>query len=83
MAKRIIISDPHPRTLALIFEKNKFLKIKKKYKIISAPKKNKKIFYEKNISKAIFFIGQPDLATSLLQKASNLRAVFNVELNIS
>ena len=81
MSKPIIIADPFPRTLDLIFEKKIFLQIKKKYKIISPSNNNKRIFYEKNISKAIFIIGQPNLSRSLLQKASHLRAIFNVESN--
>ena len=81
MSKPIIISDPFPRTLDLIFKKKIFSRIKKQYKIISPPNKNKKSFYEKNINNAIFIIGQPDLPRRLLKRASKLKAIFNVESN--
>ena len=44
MIKPIVISDPYPRTLDLIFTKTKLKELKTKYKIIVAPKKIKKIF---------------------------------------
>ena len=42
MKKQIVISDPFPRTLDLIFTKEKIKELKKKYKIITVPEKNKK-----------------------------------------
>ena len=44
MIKPIVISDPYPRTLDLIFTKTKLKELKTKYKIIVAPKKNKNNF---------------------------------------
>ena len=82
--KPIIICDPYPRTLDLIFSKEKFSKLKKNFKLIMAPtydKKTKIIFYKKNISLATFIIGQPNLPKSLLQQALNLKGIFNVESN--
>ena len=81
MKKHIAILDPFPRTLKLIFSKNKFKKLKSSYKLIYTPKKNKKNFYNKNIHKATFIIGQPDLPKELLIKAKKLKAVINVESN--
>ena len=69
MRKHIAIVDPFPRTLKLIFSKDKFKILKSKYELLYAPKNNKKIFYEENIHKATFIIGQPDLPKSLLIKA--------------
>ena len=81
--KPVILTDPFPRTLELIFSKENFLFLKKNFILIKAPinKKNKKNFYFKNISSADFIIGQPDLSTALLKKASKLKAIFNVESN--
>ena len=60
MKKLIVISDPFPRTLDLIFTKSKLRELKSKYKILTAPKNNKKIFYVKEnksiLSFAIFGI---------------------------
>ncbi|MBC8399349.1 MAG: dehydrogenase, partial [Flavobacteriales bacterium] len=81
MAKLIVISDPYPRTLDLIFTKKKLKELKSKYEIITPPKINKKKFYENNIHKAAFIMGQPDLDMSLLSKAKKLKAVINVESN--
>ena len=82
--KQTIICDPYPRSLDLIFSKEIFKKIKKKYNLIHAPQGDlKKInkFYEDNISLSLFIIGQPKLETNLLKKAKKLKAIFNVESN--
>ena len=81
MEKLIVISDPYPRTLDLIFTKEKLKELKSKYKVITSPKNNKKKFYENNIHKATFIMGQPNLDRLLLSKAKKLKAVINVESN--
>ena len=81
MGKLIVIVDPFPRTLELIFSKDKFKILKSKYELVYAPKNQKKFFYEKNIQKASFIIGQPDLPKNLLIKAKKLKAIINVESN--
>ena len=81
MKKLIVISDPFPRTLDLIFTKKKLKELKTKYTLIVAPSKNKKKFYESNIHKASFIMGQPDLDKKLLSKAIKLKAIVNVESN--
>ena len=42
MTKLIVISDPYPRTLKLIFTTKKLKELKLKYKILTAPKKKPK-----------------------------------------
>ena len=81
MTKLIVISDPYPRTLKLIFTTKKLKELKLKYKILTAPKKNQKKFYEENIQKATFIMGQPNLDKQLLSKAKKLKAIINVESN--
>ncbi len=81
MKKHIVISDPFPRTLNLIFSKKKLKELKSKYKLIIAPKFNKRNFYEKNIHKASFIMGQPNLDKNLLLKATKLKCIINVESN--
>ena len=78
--KKIII-DPFPRKMDLIFSKEKLKKLKKKFQLIYVSKRDKDLFYEQNISKADFIIGQPYLPISILKKAKNLKAIFNVESN--
>jgi len=81
MKKPIVISDPFPRTLDLIFTKKKLKELKTKYKVLIAPNKNKKKFYEDHIEKVTFIMGQPDLDKNLLSKAKKLKAIINVESN--
>ena len=81
MSKPIVISDPFPRTLDLIFTKKKLIELKKKYKILIAPDKKKRQFYENYIDKATFIMVQPDLDKKILSKAKKLKAIINVESN--
>ena len=81
MKKSIVILDPFPRTLDLMFSKKKIKILKSKYQTITAPKKNKKNFYKKNIHRATFIMGQPDLNKKHLIKATKLKAIINVESN--
>ena len=78
---KTIIVDPFPREMGLIFKPNKIKLLKKNFKIINAPSKNKLKFYKQHISTADFIIGQPDLPKSILTLASKLKAIFNVESN--
>ena len=81
MPKLIVISDPYPRTIDLIFTKKKLKELKSRYKVITAPKTNKAEFYKKNIYKATFIMGQPSLDKKILSKAKKLKAIINVESN--
>ena len=81
MPKSIVITDPFPRTLELIFTKKKLRELKSKYKVLTVSKKNPKLFYENNIHKATFIMGQPNLDKKLLSKAKKLKAIINVESN--
>ena len=81
MPKLIVISDPFPRTLDLIFTKKKLRELKTKYKVLTVPKNNSYKFYEKNIHNATFIMGQPNLDKKLLLKAEKLKAIINVESN--
>ena len=69
-----ILVDPYPREMKLIFTPKKLQLLKKNYQLINVPNRNKQNFYEKNIDKADFIIGQPDLPSSLLVKAKKLNA---------
>ena len=79
----IILTDPFPRTLNLIFTNYNLQFLQSNFNLIAAPQspENKKKFYENHISSASFIIGQPNLPTFLLKKATKLKAIFNVESN--
>ena len=81
MPKLIVISDPFPRTLDLIFTKKKLRELKTKYRVLTVSKNNPYKFYEKNIHNATFIMGQPNLDKKLLLKAKKLKAIINVESN--
>ncbi len=79
--KPIILVDPFPRTMELIFTKDKLKYLKSNYKLIERTNTSEENFYNKNIPNAKFIIGQPTLKLSTLKKAKKLKAIFNVESN--
>ena len=79
--KPIILVDPHPRTMELIFSKINLKYLKNNFALLKAPKINKKEFYNKYLPEADYIIGQPDLSTKLISKEKKLKAIFNVESN--
>ncbi len=79
--KPTILVDPFPRTLELIFTKDKLAYLKSNYNLIKRDKITEENFYNKNIDNAKFIIGQPTLKLSILKKAKKLKAIFNVESN--
>ena len=71
--KPTILVDPFPRTMELIFTKDKLKYLKSNYKLIERSNKSEENFYNKHIHNAKFIIGQPTLKLSTLKKrAQNL-----------
>ena len=79
--KPIILIDPFPRTMDILFSKENFKYLNTNFKLLNAPKKNKITFYKKNLPNAQYIFGQPDLPTALLKTQTKLKAIFNVESN--
>ena len=79
--KPILITDPFPRTMELIFSKFQLKYLSNNFTIVKAPTKNKDKFYKKYLPIAKFIIGQPNLPTSLIKNQKKLKAIFNVESN--
>ncbi len=79
--KPTILVDPFPRTMELIFSKDKLKYLRANYNLIKRDKISEESFYNKNIDNAKFIIGQPTLKLSTLKKAKKLKAIFNVESN--
>ena len=77
----IIITDPFPRTMELIFTKTQLKYLNNNFTIIKAPIKKKVKFYKKYIPVAKFIIGQPSLPLNLINTQKKLKAIFNVESN--
>ena len=76
--KPIILLDPYPRTMDLLFSKENLKYLKNNFKLITAPNKNKNNFYEKNLPKADYIFGQPNLPSSLISKSTKIKSIFNV-----
>ena len=79
--KPILITDPFPRTMELIFSKFQLKYLSNNFTIVKAPTKNKDKFYKKYLPIAKFIIGQPNLPSSLIKNQKKLKAIFNVESN--
>ena len=79
--KPIVLIDPYPRTMDILFSKKNFDYLDKNFTLIKVPKKNKKFFYNKYLPLTKYIIGQPDLPTELISKQKILKGIFNVESN--
>ena len=79
--KPIILVDPFPRTMDILFSKENLKYLNTNFKLLNAPKKNKINFYKKNLPNALYIFGQPELPTDLLKTQTKLKAIFNVESN--
>jgi len=76
-----VIFDPHPRESELIFSESDWQLLNSHYQLLEPPLVNEMAFYDAHIATARYIIGQPPLDRALLEKADNLRAIFNVESN--
>jgi phosphoglycerate dehydrogenase-like enzyme len=79
--KPLIISVPEPRSLELIFTHDDETQLRNKFEIVEGIGAAVGATVTDNIADATFIIGQPDLSKEILQKATNLKAIFNVESN--
>jgi phosphoglycerate dehydrogenase-like enzyme len=79
--KPLIISVPEPRSLELIFTPDDETQLRNKFEIVEGIGAAVGATVTDNIADATFIIGQPDLSKEILQKATNLKAIFNVESN--
>ncbi|MDC0060601.1 hypothetical protein OAJ19_02670 [Pelagibacteraceae bacterium] len=79
--KPVILLDPYPRTMDILFSKVNLQFLKNNFTLLKAPKSNKNNFYIKNLPHAEYIFGQPNLPTELLKTQTKLKAIFNVESN--
>ena len=79
----LVLSAPEPRTLELIFTPEDLAELRSTYTLVEAPPAETAALVEQHIDQALFVIGQPQLPASLIERAKNLRAVFNVETNFT
>jgi phosphoglycerate dehydrogenase-like enzyme len=82
MAETQILLDPHPRTVPLIFSETDKLRLEKLGRVIYPETQRVSDDYiDSNLPNATAIIGQTALPKARLDKASKLRAIFNVEGN--
>jgi phosphoglycerate dehydrogenase-like enzyme len=80
--KDIIILDPHPRTVALLFNRDRLARLRRLGKLVSHDgEKMPAELVDASLAAAVAVIGQTDLPTERLERATRLRAIVNVEGN--
>ena len=79
----LVLSAPEPRTLELIFTPDDLASLRETYTLVEAQPAQTAAIVDQNIHEALFIIGQPQLPGRLIERAKNLRAVFNVETNFT
>lgn len=79
--KPLVISIPDPRSIELCFSADNERLLRARYRLVEGNSGNAAEVLDRHIEEATFIMGQPDLPTSLLQRARKLRAIFNIESN--
>jgi phosphoglycerate dehydrogenase-like enzyme len=82
MNRRLILVDPHPRTLDLIFDpdtRGRFDALGELVIHEGEPMPDELV--DKHLDEAVLIIGQTAMPTERLQRARKLRAIINVETN--
>jgi phosphoglycerate dehydrogenase-like enzyme len=77
----LVFCIPEPRTLELIFTEAGLRSLRANFRLIEGEGDAGLALLEQHISEIDFIIGQPPLSTSLMSKATRLRAILNVESN--
>ncbi len=76
------IVDPHPRTLALLFNKGDLRRLESLVTMrVWEGSRMPSAMLEKHLREASVIIGQPDLPRERLERAKRLKAIINVEGN--
>ena len=83
MAKSLIVIDPQPRSLEEVFEPKVWARLKDlgELAIHEGPGRMPAERFESYLPEMALLIGQSDMPKSRLDRASNLRAIINVETN--
>jgi phosphoglycerate dehydrogenase-like enzyme len=80
-ARPLVFCIPEPRTLELIFTEAGLRSLREHFRLIEGEGDAGLALLEQHIAEIDFIIGQPPLSSSLLVKATRLRAILNVESN--
>lgn len=81
-AKPLVISAPHPRTLALIFTDPALAELRSRYEIVETTPEGVAALPAGALARARYILGQPPISSGTLAQLENLRAVLNVESNL-
>lgn len=80
-SKTIVICDPAPRSLDLIFRPDDLARLRETYDLIEVNPDNATAVYSEVLPQCRYVIGQPDFDRARVERAAELRALFNVEGN--
>ena len=82
ITRPLIVSIPEPRTLDLIFTPGDLAELRRRYRLVEGAGDGAAAVLDRHLSEATYLLGQPPLPRPLLDRAANLKAVFNVESNL-
>jgi phosphoglycerate dehydrogenase-like enzyme len=80
--ERVIVLDPHPRTIDLIFGREDWARLERLGRVVrhdGSPAPDEHV--ERYLSEAVAIVGQTPLPRERLERAPHLRLVANVEGN--
>jgi len=81
--KPVILSSPAPRSLELIFTPEKLAFLHSHYEVVKTTDEALAQLPDEPLTAARYIIGQPPISHDTLARLQNLRAVFNVETNLT
>lgn len=81
MSEPVIILDPWPRTAEQLFDDGQRRRLDALGRVVPVDSRTDPAQFDRLLPEASIILGQPDLPTERLQRASGLRAIVNVEGN--
>ncbi len=81
-SRPLVICAPEPRTLDLIFERERLAEFRQRYELLETAAKAVGTLDDSTLGRARYILGQPALSEATLAKMNSLRAVLNVEFNL-
>lgn len=79
--KPIVICDPAPRSLDLIFTRKDLARLRDGYEVVEVSPGSAANVYSKLLPRCRYVIGQPAFGRDRVERATQLKALFNVEGN--
>lgn len=77
-----VLACPLPRTLPLLFAPDRLLDLRARYDVVETTDEALADLPDEVLRQATYIVGQPPMSEATLARLTNLRCVFNVELNL-